>query len=64
MTEFERMTKRKKIKCDVCGEPMLPVYGGGFDYDLMICTDVRSCGAEIVFPTSTVYESEADDEQG
>lgn len=58
MTEFKKMAKRKKVKCDVCGANMLPVYGGGFDNDLFLCTDVQSCGAEIVFPTSTICENE------
>lgn len=58
MTEFERMTKRKKVTCDVCGGDMLPMYGGGWENDRIICVDEATCGTEIVFPTSTVYESE------
>ena len=55
MTEFERMTKRE-IKCDICGEVMHPMYGGGWDNDRMRCAAARDCGAEIVFPTSTPVE--------
>ena len=54
MTEFERMAKRKKVKCDICGEIMHPMYGGGWDNDRLVCAKrFNECGAEIVFPTST-----------
>jgi hypothetical protein len=50
-TQFQIMAE-KEIRCDICGNLMLPMYGGGWDDDRMACTD-RECGAEIVFPTST-----------
>jgi ribosomal protein S27E len=49
--------KEKEIVCDICGSIMLPLYGGGWDNDRMACTN-RECGAEIVFPTSTLFEEE------
>lgn len=52
MTQFEIMAAKDKIKCDICGGLMLPLYGGGWDNDRMMCTDLE-CGGEIVFPTST-----------
>lgn len=55
MTQFEIMSKKKEVRCDICGGLMLPMPGGGWDNDRMICTD-RDCGAEIVFPTSTPAE--------
>jgi ribosomal protein S27E len=56
-TQFELMAAQKEVLCDICGEVMLPMCGGGFDNDRMTCTDWR-CGAEIVFPTSTEVEEE------
>ncbi len=52
MNAFQRMARRPP-KCDICGGPMLAVYGHGWDNDRIVCGDVRICGAEIVFPTST-----------
>lgn len=52
MTQFERALK-EEIRCDICGEIMHPQAGGGWDNDRIICADIRNCGAEIVFPTST-----------
>lgn len=57
MTQFELMVAQKNVKCDICGAPMIPMYGGGWDNDRLVCTD-RDCGAEIVFPTSTMVEEE------
>jgi len=56
MNQFEKMAT-EEIKCDICGSPMLPMFGGGWDNDRMCCTD-RECGAEIVFPTSTMIEED------
>lgn len=50
-TQFKIMAE-KEIRCDICGGLMLPMYGGGWDNDRMVCVE-RECGAEIVFPTST-----------
>jgi IS30 family transposase len=52
-TLFEQISKKKRIECDICGELMMPVPGGGWDNDRLICMDQRVCGAEVVFPTST-----------
>lgn len=52
MTTFQRMA-RKPPKCDICGGPMRPISGGGWDNDRIYCLDYKNCGAEIVFPTST-----------
>ena len=58
MTQFEKMVQaQEEIVCDICGEVMIPMYGGGWDNDRMIC-GARDCGAEIVFPTSTVVDEE------
>ena len=51
MTQFERAIQ-KPVMCDICGEIMLPMYGGGFDNDRIVCAN-RECGAEIEYPTST-----------
>ncbi len=56
MTQFEIIAKQKDVRCDICGAVMVPMIGGGWDNDRMCCTDYRSCGAEIVFPTSTTVE--------
>lgn len=49
--EFQKMLS-KKVTCDICGEVMLPMYGGGWDNDRLVCA-ARDCQAEITFPTST-----------
>jgi len=51
MTQFEKATQ-ENIVCDICGEIMHPMYGGGWENDRLVCAD-RECGAEIVYPTST-----------
>jgi len=53
MTQFEKAREQKEIACDICGKPMWIVPGGGWDNDRIYCSDVRECGAEIVYPTST-----------
>ena len=51
MNQFERAIQ-EPVKCDICGEVMHPMFGGGWDNDRLVCAD-RNCGAEIVYPTST-----------
>ena len=51
-TQFDISMKRNGVLCDICGEVMHPMYGGGWDNDRFVCAG-RDCGAEIVFPTST-----------
>ena len=51
MTQFEKAIQGP-VMCDICGEVMLPMYGGGFDNDRIVCAN-RECGAEIEYPTST-----------
>ncbi len=51
MTQFEKATK-EPIKCDICGEIMHAMYGGGWDNDRIVCPN-RECGAEIEYQTST-----------
>jgi len=55
-TQFEIMAMNAPIPCDICGGFMHPLYGGGWDNDRMICGERDDCGAEIVFPTSTLPE--------
>lgn len=56
MNQFQKMAKCNP-RCDICGEPMVALYGGGFDNDRLFCSSREwrgdYCGAEIVFPTST-----------
>lgn len=52
MTQFEQ-TIKKTVTCDICGEIMHPLWGGGWDNDRLRCA-ARDCGAEIVFPTSSL----------
>ena len=51
MNQFEKAIQQE-VKCDICGEVMHPMYGGGWDHDRIVCAD-RECGAEIEYPTST-----------
>lgn len=56
MNEFEKAIKgNKNVICDICGDIMLPMYGCGWDNDRLVCVS-RECGAEITYPTSTLYE--------
>ena len=67
-TEFQRMCKRRRVRCDICGANMLPVYGNRWDCEhLSTCVAViwrldrfvcqrPTCGAKITFPTNTVEE--------
>lgn len=52
-TVFEQVIEMNQ-NCDICGSIMLPMYGGGWDNDRIVCTN-RECCAEIEFPTSTEY---------
>jgi hypothetical protein len=50
---FERViAAMPDLKCDICGQAMVMLHGGGWDNDRIYCTD-PNCSAEIVFPTST-----------
>lgn len=51
MTQFEKAAQTE-IKCDICGAIMCAIWGGGWDNDRVICSNIY-CKAEIVFPTST-----------
>jgi hypothetical protein len=51
MTQFQKAIQ-SPVKCDICGEIMHPMYGGGWDNDRIVCA-ARGCGAEIEYPTST-----------
>ena len=56
MTQFEKAIQ-EPVMCDICGEVMHPMYGGGFDNDRIVCAN-RECGAEIEYPTSTGVNDE------
>ena len=58
-TLFEQI-EAKNIKCEICGGDTLPLYGGGWDNDRIYCPSVN-CGAEYIFPTSTIQKG-GDDE--
>jgi len=45
MNQFIRAIE-VQIKCDICGEIMLPVYGCGFDNDRIVCSD-KACTNKI-----------------
>jgi formylmethanofuran dehydrogenase subunit E len=63
LTEFEKMLKRKNVACDICGEPMIAIWGGGWDNDRFLCS-ATDCGAEIVYPTSKGVEVESETDGG
>jgi hypothetical protein len=54
-TQFERLAASCPIPCDICGNWMHAMYGGGYDIDRICCSDPDCC-AEIEFPTSTFYQ--------
>ena len=51
MRQFE-LAELYGVVCDICGEKMYPVYGGGWDNDRMVCGN-KDCDVEVVYPTST-----------
>jgi hypothetical protein len=55
MNLFEKVIQDKDLKCDICGKAMIVVYGCGWDYDKIYCSDTN-CGSEIEFPTTTEYK--------
>ncbi len=59
MTQFQK-AMQSPVKCDICGEIMHPIYGGGWDNDRIVCAAIE-CGAEIVYPTSTEMQNAPDD---
>lgn len=59
MNQFEKSIQEPVI-CDICGEVMHPMFGFGFDYDRIVCSN-RDCEAEITYPTSTsMFETHED----
>ena len=54
MNLFEQIAKQKP-KCEICGSETIALYGGGFENDVIYCSD-DNCGAEYNFPTSTLAE--------
>jgi len=56
MTLYEKLIE-EDVKCDLCGEIMLPMHGSGWDNDRLICSG-RYCQAEVVFPTSTYVKEQ------
>jgi hypothetical protein len=49
----------KHIICPECGEPMMAMYGCGWDYDRFICSKFM-CDGEIELETITYYEQVVD----
>jgi len=52
MTQFEKACSEPP-PCDLCGTIMAPMLGAGWDNDRMICP-MKDCGAEIVYPTTSL----------
>ncbi len=63
MNMFQKAIKDGPLKCDICGGDMRWVHGCGFDNDCIYCADPK-CRAEIVYPTSTIFEYETDNQKG
>lgn len=56
MNLFEEIVG-KSIKCEICGCETVALYGDGWDNDRIYCTD-NECGAEYVFPTTTLVDDD------
>jgi len=54
MTAFQTLANLE-LPCDICGGVMMPMLGGGWDNDRLLCGEI-DCGGEIEFPTSTAIE--------
>ena len=51
---FEILAKQN-IGCDICEGKMIAHHGLGIENDIMLC-DNLDCGAEILFPTSSIID--------
>lgn len=60
MNLFEKIIQDKDLKCDICGYSMIVVHGGGWENDLIYCSNT-DCGAEIEFPTTTLLPSQKEE---
>lgn len=55
-TLFEKVIAMPESRiCEICGDIMAPMYGGGFNYDRLICAN-PDCGTEVTFASSTEAE--------
>ena len=63
MNMFQKAIKYGAPHCDICGGPMRCIYGGGFDNDCIYCPE-KDCGAEVVYPTSTIFKYEIEKQKG
>ena len=54
------ITDKITPKCPECGEPMLAMYGCGWDTDKFICSQFM-CDGEIELDTTTYPEPQAED---
>lgn len=52
MNTFQRLVG-EGLKCEICGSVTMALYGCGWDNDRILCSDAE-CGAEYIFPTSTL----------
>ena len=43
--------------CPICGEYMLQMFGCGWDYDRLICSN-KYCDHEVEFETTTYYDDD------
>lgn len=56
MNTFQKLVS-EEIKCEICGSGTMALYGCGWDNDRILCLD-NDCGAEYVFPTSTLLDTD------
>ncbi len=63
MNMFQKAIKDGPLKCDICGGDMRWIHGGGWDNDCIYCADYKDCGAEIEYPTSTIFEYEQENKK-
>lgn len=54
ITEFKK-DEAKEIKCPMCGSTMLFIYGGGFDYDRALCSNIK-CDYQKEYESTTELE--------
>lgn len=58
---FQRLVD-EEIKCEICGSGIMAIYGCWWDNDRILCLD-NDCGAEYVFPTSTLLDADQTNRQ-
>ena len=56
-TFAEAIAVQKELRCPKCGKPLICMYGGGWDYDIIFCS-LYGCAWEHQYDTTTYMDEE------